>query len=60
MFFKKGLMEPSLIRELAMKNPTMSEEMFYITNRYAVAKEATLDSREQKKESGHMDQPSSS
>jgi hypothetical protein len=53
-------MEPSLIRELAMKNPTMSEEMFYITNRYAVAKEATLESREQKKESGHMDQPSSS
>jgi hypothetical protein len=36
--------------------------MFAIANRYALAKEATLDTREQKKEkdSGHIDQPSSS
>jgi hypothetical protein len=38
----------------------MSEEMFYITNRYAMVEEATLDTRERKKELGHMDQPSSS
>jgi hypothetical protein len=43
-----------------MKNPRMSEELFYITNMYALAEEATIDTREQKKESGHMDQPSSS
>jgi hypothetical protein len=60
MFFKKGLREPSLIRKLAMKNPRISEETFYITNRYALVKEATLNNREQKKESGHTDQPSSS
>jgi hypothetical protein len=59
MFFKKGLREPSLIRKLPMKNPRTSEEMFYITNRYAQAEEATLNNREQK-ESGHTDQPSSS
>jgi hypothetical protein len=29
-----------------MKNPRMSEEMFYIANRYAIAEKATLDSRE--------------
>jgi hypothetical protein len=46
MFFKKGLKEPSLIQKLAMKNPRMSEEMFYVTNRYALAEEVTLDSRE--------------
>jgi hypothetical protein len=33
--------------------------MFSITNRYALAEEATLDAREQK-ESGHPNQPSSS
>jgi hypothetical protein len=38
----------------------MSEQMFSITNRYVLAKEATLDTREQKKKSGHPDQPSSS
>jgi hypothetical protein len=59
MFFKKGLREPSLIRKLAMKNPRTSEEMFYITNRYTLAEEVTLDNREQK-ESGQTDQPSSS
>jgi hypothetical protein len=60
MFFKKGPREPSLIRKLAMKNPRTSKEMFYIANRYALAEEATLNSREQKKESGHTDKPSSS
>jgi hypothetical protein len=35
--------------------------MFAIANKYALAKEVTLDTREQqKKESGHTDQPSSS
>ncbi len=45
-----------------MKNPRMSEEMLAITNKYALAEEATLDNKEQKKEneSGHTDQPSSS
>jgi hypothetical protein len=62
MFFKKGLMDSSLICMLTMKNPRMSEEMLAITNRYTLAKEATLDTREQKKEkeSSHTDQPSSS
>jgi hypothetical protein len=59
MFFKKGLREPSLIQKLAMKNPKTSEEMFYITNRYTLVEETTLDNREQK-ESSHIDQPSSS
>jgi hypothetical protein len=45
-----------------MKNPRMSEVMLTITNRYALAEEVTLDTREQKKEndSGHADHPSSS
>jgi hypothetical protein len=62
LFFKKGLRDPSLIRKLIMKNPKISEAMFAITNKYALAKEATLDAREQKKEkeSDHMDQPCSS
>jgi hypothetical protein len=36
--------------------------MFAIANRYALAEEVTLDTREQKKEkdSGHADQPISS
>jgi hypothetical protein len=40
----------------------LQADMFSVTNRYALAKEATLDTREKKneKESGHMDQPSSS
>jgi hypothetical protein len=60
MFFKKGLREPFLIRKLAMRNPKMLEEMFYIANRYTLAEEVTLDTREQKKESSNTDQPSSS
>jgi hypothetical protein len=59
MFFKKGLMDSSLIQKLAMKNPRTSEHMFSITNRYALAEVVTLNTREQK-ESGHLDQPSSS
>jgi hypothetical protein len=46
MFFKKGLGDPSLICKLTMKNPMTSKAMFAITNRYALAEEATLDSRE--------------
>jgi hypothetical protein len=34
--------------------------MFVITNKYTLAEEATLGTREQKEESGHMEQPSSS
>jgi hypothetical protein len=62
MLFKKGLRDSSLIHKLAMKNPKTSEAMFTICNKYSLAEEATLDTREQKKEkdSGHTDQPSSS
>jgi hypothetical protein len=62
MFFKKGLMDPSLIRKLTMTNSRTSEAMFTITNKYALAEEVALDTREQKKEkdSGRTDQPSSS
>jgi hypothetical protein len=60
MFLKKGLSDPSLIQKLTMKNPRMSEAMFTITNKYALAEEATLDTREKKEESGHTDQSSSS
>jgi hypothetical protein len=40
----------------------MSEAMFTIANKYALVEEATLDTREHKKEkeSGHTDHPSSS
>jgi hypothetical protein len=60
MFFKKGLRDSSLIRKLTMKSPSMSEEMLAITNKYAMVEEATLDTREQKKEkeSGHAKRPS--
>jgi hypothetical protein len=62
MFFKKGLRDPSLIYNLTMKKPKTSEAMFAITNKYSLVEQATLDTREQKKEkdSGHVDQPSSS
>jgi hypothetical protein len=61
MFFKMGLRDPTLICKLTLKTPRMSEAMFTITNKYALAEEATLGTREQKKEkdSGHVDQPSS-
>jgi hypothetical protein len=45
MFFKKGLKDSVLIRKLIMKNPRSSEEMLTITNKYALAKEATLDNK---------------
>jgi hypothetical protein len=62
MFFKKGLRDLAPIEKLTMKNPRTLEAMFAIANRYALAKEATLNNREHKKEkdSGHTDQPSSS
>jgi hypothetical protein len=60
MFFKKGLKDSSLIQKLTMKNPRTSKQMFSITNRYALSKEATLGTREQRKKSGHLNQPSSS
>jgi hypothetical protein len=50
MFFKRGLMDPPLICKLTMKNPRMSEEMFAIANKYALAEEVTLDTRDQKME----------
>jgi hypothetical protein len=53
LFFKKGLREPCLIRKLAMKNPRTSEEILAIANKYALVEEATLNNREQEKESGH-------
>jgi hypothetical protein len=53
MFFKKWLRDSSLIQKLTMKNPRMSEQMFSIANTYALAKEVTLDTREQRNESGH-------
>jgi hypothetical protein len=43
-----------------MKNPRMLEQMFSITNRYALAEEVTFDTREQKKELGNPNHPSSS
>jgi hypothetical protein len=62
MFFKKRLMDLSLIHKLVVKNPRTPEEMLAIANKYALAEEVTLDTREQKnkKEAGHSDQPSSS
>jgi hypothetical protein len=62
MFFKKGLRDLSLIHKLTMKNPRTPEEMLAIANKYTLAREVTLDTREQKneKELGHSDQPSSS
>jgi hypothetical protein len=57
MFFKRGLRDSSLIQKLTVKNPRTSEQMFSIANRYTMAEEATLDTREQK-ESNHLDQPS--
>jgi hypothetical protein len=62
MFFRNGLRDSPLICKLTMKNPRTSEAMFTIANSYTLAKEATLDTREHKKEkeSSHEDQPSSS
>jgi hypothetical protein len=38
----------------------MSEKMLPITNKYALDEEATINTREQTKQSGHTNQPSSS
>jgi hypothetical protein len=45
-FFKKGLRDSFLTCKLAMKNPKMYAEMLAIANKYALAEEATLDTRE--------------
>jgi hypothetical protein len=62
MFFKKGLMDSSMIHKLTIKNPRTSKEMLAIANKYALVEEATIDTRDQKKdkESVHSDQPSTS
>jgi hypothetical protein len=60
MFFKKGLRDSALICKLTKKNPRTSEQMLTIANKYALAEDATLDTRVQKKELGQTDQPSSS
>jgi hypothetical protein len=59
MFFKKGLRDLSLIHKLAMKYPKMFEEMLAIANKCALAEEATIDTKDQKKdkEHGHLGQP---
>jgi uncharacterized membrane protein YcgQ (UPF0703/DUF1980 family) len=59
MFFKNRLRDSSLIRKLAMKNPTMFEEMLIITNKYVLDEEVSIDIRDQKedKELSHSDQP---
>jgi hypothetical protein len=50
-----------LICKLTMKNPRTLKQMLAIANKYTLTEEATLDTREQKKEElGHTDQPSSS
>jgi hypothetical protein len=53
MFLKKGLRDSSLICKLAMKKPRMLEHMLAIANKYTLAEEATLDTREEKKDLGH-------
>jgi hypothetical protein len=62
MFFKKGLGDSSFICKLAMKNPRTSEEMLAIANKYALVEEATINTRDQKKDKEliHSDQPSTS
>jgi hypothetical protein len=66
MFFQRGLSHSSLIHKLTMKNPGAFEEMLAIANKYALAEEATFDSRDpnrdsrKDKESAQSDRPSSS
>jgi hypothetical protein len=50
MFFKKGLKDSDLIHKPDMKNPRTSEEMLAIANKYALVEEATLETRESKKD----------
>jgi hypothetical protein len=51
MFFKKGLMDLSLIPKRVMKTPRTSEEMLANANKYALAKEATLVNRDSNRDS---------
>jgi hypothetical protein len=62
MFSKKGHKDSALIRKVAMKNPRTSEEMLAIANKYTLVEEATLDTKEAKKDkrSSHLDQPGTS
>jgi hypothetical protein len=62
MFFKGGLKDSTLIRKLEMKNPRTLEEMLAITNKYALAEEATLETRESKKDQklSYPDRPGTS
>jgi hypothetical protein len=46
MFFKKGHRDSSLIHKLAIKIPGTSKEMLAITNKYALAEEGTLYTRD--------------
>jgi hypothetical protein len=46
MFFKKGFRDSSLIRKLTMKKPRTLEAMFAIANKYTLAEEVTLNTRE--------------
>jgi hypothetical protein len=39
-------MDSSLIRKLTMKNPGTSKEMLAIANKYTLAEEAALNTRE--------------
>jgi hypothetical protein len=57
MFLKTGLRDSSFIRKFTMKNPRMPKKMLAITNKYALAEEATRDNRDPKKdkELGHSD-----
>jgi hypothetical protein len=50
MFFNKCSRDSALIRKLAMKNPRTSEEMLAIANKYALAEEATIGSKDSKKD----------
>jgi hypothetical protein len=45
-FFKKVLRDSTLIRKLALNNPRTLEEILEIANKYALAEETTLDTRE--------------
>jgi hypothetical protein len=45
-FFKKVLRDSTLIRKLALNNPRTLEEILEIANKYALAEEMTLDTRE--------------
>jgi hypothetical protein len=62
MFFKKGLKDSALTHKLAMKNHRSSEGMLAIANKYTLAEEATLETRESKKDKklSHLERPGTS